>query len=230
MRYAIYFTPDAGHPLVRAAEEWLGRSAFARAVEPTDVGGFSPQARAGLIASAVRYGFHGTLKAPFRLAEARSEADLVEAVDAFCRETTPIAPVSLKVSDLDGFFALTPAGPAEDLNALAATVVRRFEPFRAPLTAEEIARRRPERLPPREREFLENWGYPYIFDAFRFHMTLSDRLEGETALAVHRALAGQFEDLLAHPVAFDRLAIFVEPDPGAPFICLHQAPLAGTGG
>ncbi|WP_067335679.1 DUF1045 domain-containing protein [Stappia indica] len=230
MRYAIYFTPDAGHPLVRAAEDWLGRSVFGRAVEPADIGGFSPQARAVLIASAVRYGFHGTLKAPFRLAADRSESELVAAFDAFCGTTRPIAPVSLKLSDLDGFFALTPAGPVDELNGLASGIVRHFEPFRAPLTEAEIARRRPEKLSPQQRELLETWGYPYIFDAFRFHMTLSDRLDGETAAAVHRALDEQFDALVAAPVAFDRLAIFAEPAPGAPFICLHQAPLAGTGG
>ena len=230
MRYAIYFTPDAGHPLVRAAEDWLGRSVFGRSVEATDLGGFSSDARAGLIASAVRYGFHGTLKAPFRLAAGRSEADLTAALDRFCAETAPLSPVQLKVSNLDGFFALTPAGPADELDALAATVVRQFDPFRAPLTEAEIARRRPERLSPHQRDLLKTWGYPYIFDAFRFHMTLSDRLDGETARAVHRALDNQFEALVADPVAFDRLAIFAEPAPGAPFICLHQAPLAGTGG
>lgn len=230
MRYAIYFTPDAAHPLVRAAEDWLGRSVFGRTVVPVDIGGFSPQARAGLIASAVRYGFHGTLKAPFRLAAGRSEAGLVAALHRFCAETAPISPVRLKVSNLDGFFALTPAGPVDELNGLAAGIVRHFEPFRAPLTEAEIARRRPERLSPHQRELLETWGYPYIFDAFRFHMTLSDRLDGEAAASVHRALDEQFDALLTAPVAFDRLAIFAEPAPGAPFICLHQAPLAGTGG
>ena len=230
MRYAIYFTPDAGHPLVRAAEDWLGRSVFGRAVELADIGGFSPQGRAGLTASAVRYGFHGTLKAPFRLAADRSERELISAFDAFCGTTRPIAPVRLKVSNLDGFFALTPADPAGELNDLAAEIVRHFEPFRAPLTEAEIARRRPEKLSPQQRELLETWGYPYIFDAFRFHMTLSDRLDGETAVAVRRALDEQFDALVATPVAFDRLAIFAEPAPDAPFICLHQAPLAGTGG
>jgi putative phosphonate metabolism protein len=228
MRYAIYFTPPADNPLVAAAEAWLGRSVFGRTVEPRDVGGIGATERAPLVASPARYGFHGTLKAPFRLAEGCDETALVDALDAFCNARTPLAPVRLEVASLDGFLALTPAAPAGALSDLAGEIVRHFDRFRAPLSASELAKRNPERLTPRQRDNLRTWGYPYIFDAFRFHMTLTERLEADVAARVLSVLRDHFSHPLAAPIAFDRLALYVEAGPGAPFTCLHEAMLAGV--
>lgn len=228
MRYAIYFTPPAGHPLVAAAEAWLGRSVFGRDVEPRDIGGIPAEARVPLVASPARYGFHGTLKAPFRLREGEDEASLVAALDAYCAARSPLPALPLAVTSLDGFLALTPAAPADALFDLAADIVRHFDGFRAPLSEADLARRSPERLTPSLRANLEAWGYPYIFDAFRFHMTLTERLGAEDAARVRPVLEAHFGDVLAEPVAIDRLALYVEATPGAPFTCLHEVALAGV--
>ncbi|MCA1299374.1 DUF1045 domain-containing protein [Stappia indica] len=227
MRYALYFTPPAEHPLVLRAEEWLGRSAFGRNVTPLEIGGLTPAARTERVTEPARYGFHGTLKAPFRLAEGTSEADLIAALDDFAAKT-PRLPLSLRLSALDGFLALTPAGDAAALNGFAGAVVRGFDRFRARMTPAERARRRPERLDAVQLRHLDDWGYPYVFEAFRFHMTLTGRLDAPATEETLAALRMHFAQALAADLVIDHLALFRESEPGAPFTCLHLAPLTGA--
>ncbi len=163
MRFALYFTPPAADPLTRTAARWLGRDAFSGEIL-TPAGplpeGFSAEAQAALVAEPVRYGFHGTLKAPFALAEDRTEADLLAALRTFAAETPAFTIPRLMVGRLGPFFALVPDGDAPDLEGFAARCVRHFEPFRAPLSAADIARRKPETLTESQRAHLEDWGYP----------------------------------------------------------------------
>src|SRR5690606_1424084 len=119
-------------------------------------------------ASARRYGFHATLKAPFHLAEGASEAELDSAIAGFAAAAEPILLSRLTPTRLDGFLALTPGGPAPDLDRFAAEVVTAFDRFRAPLSEADIKRRNPEALSPGEFCNLMQWGYPYVFESFRF--------------------------------------------------------------
>jgi hypothetical protein len=171
MRVALYYTPDAGHPLVRAAAEWLGRSPFSARGYPAAGSGVASGPE-DLIASPRRYGFHATLKAPFELAEGTTLEQLAEALASFCR--TRVAPSlgPLQIADLGEFIALVPDGPRAELEALAAEVVREFDAFRAPLGDAELARRRSGGLTARQDEHLRRWGYPHVLEDFRFHMTL----------------------------------------------------------
>ena len=52
------------------------------------------------------------------------------------------------------------------LGRLAAACVRDFDSFRAPLSPEELAKRRAVDLTARQEELLVEWGYPYVFDEF----------------------------------------------------------------
>jgi putative phosphonate metabolism protein len=219
MRYAIYFTPQRDEPLARLAAEWLGRDAFGGEVrERSGIGQLSGAEIAFHTASPRRYGFHATLKAPFRLAEGQSEAALLAAMDAFCEAREPVVVPRIVLARMDGFFALLPEHPHAGLDMLAADVVTGFEPFRAPLTPAEIARRNPEALSPVQLRNLHGWGYPYIFDQFRFHMTLTGRIGEEEAPRVARAIEEWFGPLLDEPLCVDTLGLFVEPEPGAPFV------------
>ncbi|TGU42122.1 DUF1045 domain-containing protein, partial [Mesorhizobium sp. M00.F.Ca.ET.186.01.1.1] len=89
-------------------------------------------------ASARRYGFHATLKAPFRLAENETEATLRAALDSFAEAAQPVTIPRLVVGQIDGFFALVPEAPMPALNRFAGDVVLAFDRFRAPLTEAEI--------------------------------------------------------------------------------------------
>jgi putative phosphonate metabolism protein len=225
MRYAIYYTPGQDEPLARIAANWLGRDPFGAATRPVEaVGDLSAAEVAFHTASARRYGFHATLKAPFRLAPNETEASLRAALDAFAQATPPVVVPRLVIGQIDGFFALVPEAPFAPLNSFAGEVVRSFDPFRAPLTEVEIERRSPDALKPDEFRNLCQWGYPYVFDTFRFHMTLSGRVGPQESPRLRAAIDSLFADVLRQPVPVDALTLFVESEPGAPFMVLsHHA-------
>ncbi|RWM68988.1 MULTISPECIES: DUF1045 domain-containing protein [Mesorhizobium] len=225
MRYAIYFTPRQDEPLARIAANWLGRDPFGTATRPVEaVGELSAAEVAFHTASARRYGFHATLKAPFRLASNETEAALRAALDDFALATPVVTIPRLVVSQIDGFFALVPEGPLPALNRFADDVVRDFDRFRAPLTEAEIERRSPDSLKPDEFRYLCQWGYPYVFETFRFHMTLSGRASLQESPRLRAAIDSLFAQVLQRPVPVDALTLFVETEPGAPFMVLsHHA-------
>ncbi|WP_062119044.1 DUF1045 domain-containing protein [Aureimonas sp. AU40] len=212
MRVAIYYTPPAEAPLAHLAAGWLGRSAFpGTPAEPLDPG------RAALVSEPARYGFHATMKAPFRFAEGRSLEALDEALRQFCNANRAPVIRQLALRRLSGFFALVPNEGEPALDALAGEAVRAFEPFRAPLSPEDWARRKPETLSERARAHLLQWGYPHVFEDFRFHMTLTGRVADEAAPAVEAELQERFAPVLGRPLAVDRLALFLQAEPGQPF-------------
>ncbi|MCW4114015.1 DUF1045 domain-containing protein [Aurantimonas sp. MSK8Z-1] len=212
MRVAIYFTPPAGAPLTRAAAEWLGRSAFdgepTRAPEPV---------LDALVAEPARYGFHATMKAPFRLRHGVQLEQLDEALAAFASTRHPVLIEELAVAALGPFFAFVPKAPPAALSDLEAAIVTAFEPFRAPLTEAEVARRRPERLTERQRDHVERFGYPHVLDDFRFHMTLTGAVDEARRSEVRARLGAQFGALDGQALLIDQLALVLEPAPGEPF-------------
>lgn len=166
-----------------------------------------------------RYGFHATLKPPFKLAPDRTLAELEAALTAFAGTRHPVMLHSLRPTALGAFRALVPAGPTHQVDALAADVVREFEPFRAPLRPEDIARRRPEHLTPRQRELLDSYGYPYVLDEFQLHLTLTDSLRGslDDTDAVDQAIAQHFAEFDGRDVPLTSITLLVEPERGANF-------------
>ena len=229
MRYAIYATPPADHPLAITAARWLGRDAFTGEDHPLPpIQGFSGGAIEAYLADPARYGFHATLKAPFTLAEGQSEADLIATLDAFAAQSAPVLVPELVIRRLGRFFALVPNERVPELDDLAGRIVAEFEPFRAPLSEADIARRRVAGLTLDEETNLIRWGYPYVFDAFRFHMSLTGRVPKDDAEAMATELKQRFADFDGKPFAIDRLGLFIEPERGAPFRVHHLAMLAGS--
>lgn len=219
MRFAIYYTPAQPDPLTRAASRWLGRDAFTgEMMAPPTLDGLTSQELAFHTAAPRRYGFHATLKAPFRLADGTNQVDLDRAVAKLAADMEPVNLPRLVLAELDGFLALVPGELAPPLQHLAAQVVRMLDPLRAPLTDAELERRNPDALRPDEFRNLCQWGYPYVFEAFRFHMTLTGRLDAAERARLRGAIGDVFGPLIGAPLAVDALAVFVEPEPGAPFL------------
>lgn len=219
MRAAIYYAPPADNPLSLCAAGWLGRDAWTGRVVHTRPGSdVDPETLAVLTAEPRQYGFHATLKPPFRLAEGATLADLRRSLAAFCRGRGPSVIASLTLARLGSFFALVPGGDTPGLSGLASDAVRSFEPFRAPLTAAEVARRRPERLTERQREYLAAWGYPYVFDEFRFHLTLTGPVPEAEWDSVESRLRSRFAPFIGRPLAVDTICIFVQPQPPGDFV------------
>ncbi|QLF69033.1 DUF1045 domain-containing protein [Peteryoungia desertarenae] len=227
MRYAVYFTPAADHPLTHSASAWLGRNVFTgdtSTLEKRDT--FDAASLKTLTDDPRRYGFHATLKAPFELANDCAEVELVTAFEGFCKSHAAFDIPAIVVGQLGAFFALVPQAPSPKLQDFAASVVRAFEPFRAPLGEADIARRNPERLSESQRYNLFNFGYPYIFENFRFHMTLTGPVSGEQAPVMADVLQREFADHTGQPLSLNGLALCVEAERGAPFLVHSWQPLA----
>lgn len=218
-RYAIYVAPSPDEPLGRLGPAWLGRDARSGATLPQPVvDGVTPERLAALTADARRYGFHATLKAPFRLAPGRDATELRRSLREFTLIRRDIHVPRLVLSDALGFPALVPAAPCADLDALAADCVRAFDLFRAAPTEEEIARRKARGLSPRQIDHLTHWGYPHVFEDFRFHLTLGARLDaGAERDAVMAAAARHFAGVIDQPLHIHSVCLFIEPERGAPF-------------
>lgn len=227
LRYALYFTPAEDAPLTRAASAWLGRDAFTGETLPQeDHPGFEAGEVFKLTDDPRRYGFHATLKAPFSLKDGCSEADLLAALTEFGARQTAFAIPSIVVGQLGPFFALVPETLHPPLQDFAAAVVEAFEPFRAPLSEADIARRNPERLSERQRKNLVAWGYHHVFEDFRFHMTLTGPVPEERADVMAKLLERRFASFTARPLVIDSLTLFIEPERGAPFLVHSRQPLS----
>ena len=230
MRYALYFTPPQLDPLTVTAGQWLGRDAFdGSTVKMPEVAEFPLETLMEMTADPRRYGFHATLKAPFELADGTDEAGLVAAAQEFAAGLTPFEIPRMVVRQIGPFFALVPDALYPVLQDFAAEVVEQFEPFRAPLSEADIARRNPEKLTESQRANLLRWGYHHVMDDFRFHMTLTGRItDPAMAAAVMPVLEQRFADFIDRPLAVTALAIFIEPARGAPFTVHSLLPLGET--
>lgn len=218
-RYAIYWAPPRAHALWREGCAWLGRDPeTGERIAPPLPDGMTNERHAAITAEPARYGWHGTLKPPFRLAQDESEARLDAAIRTFAATQVPFQVDRLLVRPLSGFLAVVPAERSAALDALAAGCVSAFDPFRAPPEPGEVARRQRTGLSAAQEANLARWGYPYVMDEFRFHLTLTGRLPPEEAGLLGEVLAARFARALAEPVRFDEVALYVEPGPGAPFV------------
>ncbi|MEY9357601.1 putative phosphonate metabolism protein [Bradyrhizobium yuanmingense] len=217
-RYAIYYAAGRDSALSRFGAELLGYDAYTG-----DELRFPQQALHAasdwreVSADPRKYGFHATLKAPMALAPGKTEAELLAACEAFAGKTRPIPAIRPMVDAISGFIAVIPAEPVETLQQLAADCVREFDPFRAALTAEDRARRKPEKLSERQRDYLDRWGYPYVMEEFRFHMTMTGRLDAERRGPILQMLRARFAALGIETLAVDRIALFKQEDAKARF-------------
>lgn len=219
MRYAIYFVPPVRDPLWQVGNHWLGRDPqtgeiFEQAAED-----------AAVTADPRRYGFHATLKPPFALATGADPVEFESALAEFAKAQRQFEVPGLRVARLDRFVALVPQVSAARLNVLADACVRTFEPFRAPLSDADIARRRSSELSPRQVEYLANWGYPYVFEEFRFHMTLTGPLDPASSSSYEHRLTELFAPVLSPRLTVRELALFIEPAAGHPFRLKRRFPL-----
>ncbi|MGE0422032.1 MAG: DUF1045 domain-containing protein [Reyranellaceae bacterium] len=228
-RYAIYAAPGPGTPLADRAAAWLGRDALTGLPRPHPLPlAMTMDALVTITSEADRYGFHGTLKPPFRLAEGQTEAGLIAALETYAARKAPVDLGPLSVQDLSGFIALRPVTSPPALGSLAGDIVEAFDGFRRPPDAAELARRRAHGLTPAQEANLARWGYPYVMDDFRLHFTLTSRLPAAERAKLIDWLARYFAPDLARPFALDTLWLFVEPEPGAPFRQARGFALTGS--
>lgn len=199
-RYAIYYTPQGS--LADTGAAWLGWDlAKGQAAAHPRIAGLDI---AALTQTPRKYGLHGTIKPPFGLANGTTPEQLKATVETLCDGLAPVAMEGLQVADLAGFIALKPIGDQIALARLAAQVVMDLDHFRAAPSTTELARRRQAPLTPAQEQHLIDWGYPYVMDAFRFHITLTGRTESAACLA---PITSHFTPHLPAPFYVDSLTI-----------------------
>jgi hypothetical protein len=226
-RYAVYFVPSAESDLYRFGSAVIGYDCYCGADIPRlgdlesnvpDWGEVTREPRT--------YGFHATLKAPFRLVASAGERDLRAQLDRLAAQFV-VAPVfTPRVSLLGRFVAIVPDRLPGLLADLANACVEEFEPLRAPLTPEERQRRVAAGLDPRQIASLDRWGYPYVFSDFRFHMTLTGALGADRGGDIQARLSSLFDKATGgKAIVVDRLALLRQHAPGDRFEVMRVAPL-----
>jgi len=221
MRYALYFSPAPDSPWWQAGATWLGRDPMHNGkIAQTHIAGVPDILLSQLTSEARRYGFHATLKAPFNLLEGFQEADLIQMASAFAQVQPVISIRSMQIRMMGNFLALRPQGDEAEINALAMRCVSYFDLLRRAPDAAYLAKRRHAGLSARQEALLQQWGYPYTEEEYRFHLTLSDDLlnvDADAQYALRKAAEQQFSRLLENaPLDIDALTIFREERPGAP--------------
>lgn len=234
-RYAVYFAPPADSPFWRFGCNWLGRDSETEApqVRPELDGDaaadWDPQALDAITASPSRYGFHATLKPPFRLLAGQSLETLEAAAVAFAAAQTSFICPNVAPAALGRFIAFRLAEPLPEMHALAAAAVKAFEPFRGLQTPDELAKRRAAGLSDYQEAMLVRWGYPYVMAEFRFHMTLTSAIADD---AVRNRLAENLAVMAAAsgatgPMRVDGVALYEQQSAGAPFRLIRRLPFGG---
>ena len=220
-RYAIYYTAQGA--FARQGAAWLGWDVDqGKAVQHPKLAALNI---AALTESPRKYGFHGTLKAPFRLAKGTGEAGLQNAVATLANQIQSAEVEGLKVTALGRFLALTPQGDGTAIKELAAQVVEGLDSFRGPLHPDELAQRRKSHLSNAQETNLLRWGYPHAMDQFRFHMTLTSRLPRGELTQVQQAVENHFEPVLPRPFRIDALTLLGQRADDM-FVTLKRYPLS----
>ena len=223
-RYAIYFAPEEGMALASFGWSWLGRSPTSLEPVALPALGLEPERHAMAVAAPRLYGFHATLKPPFRLAAGREAAALADALRRFAAGQRPFKTAPLVLGEMDGFLALLLRTSAPELGALAAACVEAFDSFRAPPGEAELAKRRARGLTVRQQDLLARWGYPYVMEEFRFHMTLTDRLDDPARATIRGLIASRLGAVESEPLAVRSICLFKQTESGGWFRLTERFP------
>ncbi len=227
-RYAIYYAPEDSSELHRIGSRWLGYDAASGAECTPDLpASLSAEAWRAATEEPRRYGLHGTLKPPFRLAAGASEAGLIAMLSVFAAGREPIPLPPPRLARIGRFLALVPDEKNEALATFAADCVTRFDEFRAPPPDAETARRRAAGLSLRQEDMLLRWGYPYVMEEFRFHVTLTGPLAESDTRRFRKALDALMAPALREPLGVSSLCLFVQPAQESRFRILRRFVLGG---
>ena len=201
-RYAIYYIPDL--PLFQIGSDWLGWNSITgqETTLSADHRRITDRPR--------KYGFHATVKPPFSLASNSTQGDLQDAFHAFCATVSPATGGTLKISRLGRFLAVTQDVQSNEVTELAASTVSHFDKFRAPLSDQDIAKRRHRRLTPKQDALMLRWGYPYVMQEFKFHMTLTGPLAANEIDAIEQRANTRFQEFIGQPLSIASLALLGE--------------------
>jgi hypothetical protein len=215
-RVAVYYAPPPGSPWWRDGSEWLGRDAESGREYGTSAHSITVAPR--------RYGWHATIVPPFACAPGVTLTDVLDAARAWAASVARFD-MPVRVAGMGKFVALRAAHEDDDarLREIAASALQTLRALRAKPSREMLERRIKDGMSERQIALLREWGYPYVFDEYRFHMTLTDSLDDD---AVRAAVVAEWTQRIATLGALPMhgAALFVEPEAGAPFTLWQRLP------
>jgi hypothetical protein len=220
MRYAIYFCPASDTALGRLGHDWLAASPHA-----PELPGISTERRNALLVKARRYGWHATIRAPFTPAVDVAYDDVRRAVVSVAHACASFE-LPLHIHRLAGFLALRPCVDGAAPKQLATTCLKALLPLCAPLS-KEMLDRRSVGLDADEVRLLQGYGYPYVLDRYRFHLTLSAPAIESEENVMREWLEPRVAEL--PPTRVDALSICREATPGGAFELVERIPLRAPG-
>ncbi|HEY2227821.1 MAG TPA: DUF1045 domain-containing protein [Xanthobacteraceae bacterium] len=228
-RFAVYFVPAPDTALYRFGAAMLGYDCYTgEAVAHSGDVGLSETEWAALTAEPRSYGFHATLKAPFRLRAEFAPDDLMADLRALAAAIATVPTFEPSVGLIGGFVAIVPRAPSPAVDRLAADCVTALDRFRRPMAAAERSKRLAAGLSQSQTAHLDRWGYPYVLEESRFHMTLTGRIESDRRRAIHALLRDAFaRHCGTGPIALDRLALVRQDEPQARFRVVADAAVGG---
>jgi hypothetical protein len=226
MRCAIFFVPPRAESLCAAAASWLRRDPYTGASVSAEVHGLDDQTQALLTAIPRRYGFHATIKPPFVLAEGHTVDQLSMRLGEFVARSLPFE-IELQLGLHETSFAFRTKGTVPELDELAARVVAEFDHFRSPTTEDDLEKRNLSSLSERQLSHLMSWGDPFVFDQYRFHMTLTGPVPTAERTKVERFIQSHFGGG-PHELDVSQLIVAIEPAPHAPFLVYSVHPFASV--
>jgi putative phosphonate metabolism protein len=227
-RFAVYFVPGPDTALYRFGAAVLGYDCYTGepVAHPRDLD-LTEAEWTALTAEPRNYGFHATLKAPFRLRGEFDPGDLLAELRKLAASISTIPALEPTVELISGFVAIVPTAPSPALDRLAAACVNAFDRFRLPMTPQERARRAAAGLSQSQTANLDRWGYPYVFEEFRFHMTLTGRVGPDRHAAIRTLLQDAFGRRCGFgAIGLNRLALVRQDEPKAPFRVIGHARVA----
>jgi hypothetical protein len=215
-RIALYYAPPSSSAWWREGCEWLGRDAENGRTFDTSSHAVTNAPR--------RYGWHATLVAPFHCAPGVSMDDVLAAARAWA-SSVPRFDLDVRAAQLGNFVALRAEHQHDDarLRSMASGALHALNALRTMPSAADIQRRVKEGMNARQLALLREWGYPYVHDEYRFHMTLSDSLDCDQQRAsIVTDWTERIETL--GPLPVHGAALFIEPEAGAPFTLWQRLP------
>ncbi len=223
-RYAVYIAPEPGSLLAQFGRAWLGYDPETGRPAERETFGLDPGFVERITAAPAVYGLHATVKAPFRLSGRYSVEGLKARLDRFAANRRRFSVGRLTVRRLGNFLALMPER-TEETRWLVAQCTFGFDAFRAPLSAQERARRLSDALTPHQKVLLGLYGYPFVLGEYRFHVTLTGPLSEEERAIAEPALQAALKPILSEPLEIASLCLFAQPVAGAPFRLVARCPL-----
>jgi hypothetical protein len=132
-----------------------------------------------------------------------------------------LAPLRLML--LSGFPVLSAKAVMEPFFALEKSLLETLSPMFLPPDPQSLARR--GKLNSRQIENFWKWGYPFVLNDHRFHLTLGDVGSSDEYI---KALKGYFAPSLLNSLAISKVSLCVQNAPDGKFMLLKDFPLSKT--